>query len=76
MSTAIWVAQSLSSVTDWIAAALHVLPALVQMLLQDGGDPPADVYHRMPPTITDEHGQKRAFVELEAAQSRVVAGFA
>tara|TARA_B100000795_G_scaffold239794_1_gene201633 strand:+ start:193 stop:375 length:183 start_codon:yes stop_codon:yes gene_type:complete len=26
--------------------------------------------------IDQEHGQKRAFVELKAAQSRVVAGFA
>ena len=52
VSTAIWVAQLLSSVTDRIEAALHVLPAPVQTVLQDGADPPADLYHRMPPTRT------------------------
>ena len=52
MSTATWVTQLLSSVTDRIEAALHVLPAAVQTLLQDGADDPADLYHRMPPTRT------------------------
>ena len=40
-STSSWVAQSLSSVTDRIAAGSHVLTAEVQTVLQDGVDVPA-----------------------------------